>query len=350
MIELERSLSAELAKPRMLFFSLQGLGDSLLNLPAFLNIRRKFKVEVICFRNGTSAFFQSFHDCTLGLASRAELLKLLPSLSADAIYFSYPTWKKELSAILLTSSPKKYFLRPPGLYASWLWPKVASGDTSLHFLENNLLLAQSICGGDDASLDLIGAFGLQSSSTSEGRTLCIHPTASSVYKYYPLSFWKELLNELASKFDQISVFCGANAVETGFCQDIKDVVGDRVGKKMTTFVGLPFDQLIQHLYCGSYFIGSDSSLMHLSALLDRPTLGLWSFANHREMYPYGQSSLVYMPQETLSAFHHGYPNAVPSYMKRASGQAVAAITQGLEKASFTIMPRFKNQAVQFFTY
>ncbi len=59
----------------------------------------------------------------------------------------------------------------------------------------------------------------------------------------------------------------------------------------------------------SLFLGNDSSLMHISSVLKKPTIAIWGFSDYRRTSPYKDNSLIIRKSSNCSpcySFEHGY--------------------------------------------
>jgi len=338
----------------MAFFSLQGLGNSIINFPLLNCLRHFYDIQVICFNNGSSAFFSAYHPNVRGMRSRFQLLRTTWGTNTDASFAAYPTWRRELSSTLFSPVKTKILMRPRDNYwARLFWDFSADPDPDLHDLENNLNLLRSIPGIEEsdvaAALNIRDAFQMPPTSIQGPRILGVHPTASSPVKYYPLAFWTALLNLLEKDFDLVEIFCGRSSSEVAFCQSILASLGSSQASRTKIFSGLDFTTLARKIDSSTYFIGSDSALMHLAALMDKKVLGLWSFANFHLIYPYGNQSQVYVPKETLTASTHEYPRRIPAYMKRASSEKVSSIVRDIVRHDFALKPLNKKE-IRFYEF
>jgi len=332
---------------KMVFYSLQGLGNSIMNFPIFHRLREcaDYDVKVVCFNNGSSAFYKAFRAEVVGVSSRKELLRVARRMEVDASFTCYPTWRRELSASYLTPAGNQFILRPfDNFWARWFWDFQAEADPKFHHVENNLRLLSYVPSVKPTYVSMMEALDLPEQTPA--RVLGVHPTASSEVKYYPIKFWKELLQKFGGEFSEILLFCGASATEFNFCKSIKNQVPEA---KITIFSGLGFHELAMRIAGCAHFIGSDSALLHLAAMLGRPCLGLWSFANFRVIYPYGDHVQIMIPRETLTAKTFEYPGAPPAYLARASGKQAFDIYTDAPKPNFTIKPKIANP-VRFYTF
>lgn len=331
----------------MLFFSLQGLGNSIMNFPLLAALRESYDVKVVSYNNGSSVFFKDFHPNVIGASTNSDFLKKVIRLKAKSSFVCYPTWKREMSAVFLPSVKQKYFVSSGGL-ANWFKSGAISAERGIHNLENNIRLLKKVPGIKEVDLNFCSQLKLDPHDQGK-KKLAIHPTASSTCKYYPVSFWRQLLAELAGEFDELQIFCGTKEEEVKHCLEIKSVSKDSWDKRMEVHAGMPFVELANHLARAAQFIGVDSALMHLSALLDRPTMGLWSFANYKVIYPYGDRVSVYLPRETIAAKTYEYTDRTPAYVQRAEASEIVRIIRRQARASFEIQPRYKKP-IAFFEY
>jgi ADP-heptose:LPS heptosyltransferase len=187
------------------------------------------------------------------------------------------------------------------------------------------------------------AFGLPPLQPHAGKTLAIHPTASTVVKYYPLEFWKALVNGLKDDFSKLRVFYGRGAEEAEFVKAIRENLAPSWAGRYELCANLGFKEVAASLQACDYFIGSDSALVHLAALFDKPLLGLRGFGDYRRIYPYGDNSSVYLPREVINTTDSEYPSTVPPYLKRANAESVIEIVRGTRKADFSIQPTLKKE-------
>lgn len=337
------------------FFSLQGLGNSILNFPILNILRQKHHVQVVCYHNGSSTFFKAFHNNVTGVSKSLELLQIARRLNVSESFATYPTWKREISSTLIVRADQKFIMRP--LRNAGAWRKIgrysAEPESTKHDLENNIALLRKVPGSPadnwEKALNIRTALNLPEKKSGRSKILAVHPTASSVVKFYPLKFWTELLSALQENYEQILLFCGSQKLELQFCQAIVNSLGTDSKTQFKICSNFSFDLVAQLIDSADNFIGSDSALMHLSALLDKPTVGLWSFANFRAIYPYGNHAKVYIPTETLAAKTYEYPAQKPAYLKRASALRIAEIVKSNPKPTYEIQPLYKN-AVSFYEF
>ncbi len=327
------------------FYSLQGLGNSIINFPVLNQLRRHHEVQTIAFRNGSSAFFRAFHPNVVEVKTNVELFKAARKAKTDASFSCYPTWRREFWSAFFSRSKNKYLLRPPETnWHNGLLKYTGRPNADVHHIENNFALLRGVPGFEhldpEATFDLRVAFKL--TATEKSRVLGIHPTASSIVKYYSFDFWTELLISIGEDFEQIWIFCGGSPTETSYCEKLLAGLPQDLRAKAVLHQNRPFGELVNLLNSTTYFIGTDSALMHLAAFLDKPLLGLWSFANYRVIYPYGRGASLYVPKETLTSHNFEYSKEPQPYLRRASARTVSRIYRGEQAADFTIPTLWKG--------
>ena len=309
----------------MILHSLQGLGNSIINYPILVALRATRPVRVVAFENGSADFFRAFHDDVMGVRTNADLLRLARQTRADEVFTCAPTWRRELAAHCLTRSQVKQVRAAAGLGSLLTWgAPSARGD--VHDLENNL----ELLGWSEPRAPSL-APEVPDLKPDGARRLGVHPTASTELKYYGLPFWREMLNGLQNDFDEVHVFCGSDAREIEYARALG---GDHL------HAGLGFGPLTERLAGLNTFVGTDSALMHLSAQLGRPTVGLWSYADYRRIHPYGDAAAVYVPRETVVAKDFRRPAVRPSYLDRARAADVIEIVRGRRTADRQLARRF----------
>jgi len=325
----------------MIFYSLQGLGNSIINFPILSRLRASYAVTVVCFNNGSSKFFKTFHDHVIGVNSRAELVQVARRMKSEASFTCFPTWRRELAASFFCHADKKFILRPhDNPWARGLWRFQETAEPGIHHLENNFNLLKHALPEERFTHPVLK---LNVANLGNLRVLGIHPTASSPSKYYPLVFWQELIGAVAKDYDRIELYCGTSPTEIEYCEKIKGT------SSLTVHVGLDFATLASHISSTSLFIGSDSALLHLAAMMGKRSVGLWSFANFRVIYPYGGHVQVLLPTETLAAKSFEYPSQAPPYLLRASAAHAVQVINNQVQPSFTISPRYTDP-IQFYAY
>ncbi|WPU65845.1 glycosyltransferase family 9 protein [Peredibacter starrii] len=296
---------------------LQGLGNSILNFPIYYSLIQKYDVEILTYKNGSSDFYRELGAKVTEVASLKDLLVKSYRNKSDIVITLYPNWRRELVAINLADGLRKYHFKIPKL-SQYFIGRCLEVDHEIHDVENNLRILRVLGLKASPYRDYLVS---KTKSSFTGKYIVLHPTASTMNKYYPLDFWQELVDRLSLKFDRIFILCGHKEEEKNFC-------GQIVGEKVELKIGLKFNELFSLINGTEFFIGLDSSMMHLAALFDKKIYALWSFADMRRIYPYSSDVSIIAPVEVLETNDFKYPKSELPWLKRMSGGEMLKIIEG----------------------
>jgi ADP-heptose:LPS heptosyltransferase len=311
---------------------LQGLGNSIINFPIYLAIARHHRTQVITFKNGSASFYKAWGADVSSFGSLKELILKSYSIKCDHLFSFFPNWRRELLAnLLIRASYKNFFLTKPWLNIFFLGHPLPTV-FGRHDNENNLEILKKL---EIAPLSTDEIFATLKIIRSSKKYAVVHPTASTIHKYYPEIFWKQLLEGLADEFEEIHIIAGSANIEVEFIQKIKQ-------PQHIIHIGKSFVELASLLASCSLFVGLDSSMMHYAAIFDRRIVALWSFANYRRIYPYTSDAAIYLPFEVLDAKDFKYPSYALPYVKRANSGEVLRIIRQEVSPSFVISDQRQN--------
>lgn len=323
-------------------FTLQGLGNSILAIPVVLSLKSQFQVTLYLINEPA---YRLYSDLNLGI--ELVFIKNLGELftkkldKSDIAMSLYPNWKRELFALCRCPARQKIFFEYDSFMLKYFLKGTKIHREEIHDIENNFK-ALEVLGLPSTYPDLAGFFPL-----AKHNTVVLHPTASTPYKYYPKAFWAELINYLVRQNFQVFIFSGNTEYEKDFCNGIIRSTG--LTTNIRYHAGMRLIDVAKHIAGSRVFIGSDSALMHLAGLLDVFTVALWSFADFRRVYPYGNHSHVYIPEEVLEAQAFFCSTRTPALINRAGVQDIIEIIQAAKKETFVLSPRFKSP-VKFYKY
>jgi heptosyltransferase III len=137
----------------------------------------------------------------------------------------------------------------------------------------------------------------------------IHPTPLTAYKRWPLANWVELIESL-SKTHQIVLSGAPIAQDRELNQAIVDLLSEAAKRKILNLDGrLKLDQLGTLLRQAKLYIGVDTSVTHLSAACNTPTITLFGAT----------------PPTNFGPWPNGFIGKQP-YALKASTQKVGNIT------------------------
>jgi heptosyltransferase-3 len=104
----------------------------------------------------------------------------------------------------------------------------------------------------------------------------LHPGPLNAYKRWPLSYWQELITSLVKDDYQIILSASSAAQDLELNQDILSLLKEKVRDSVINTEGcLSLPQAVTLLKGASLYIGVDTSVSHLSAACEIPTIVLF---------------------------------------------------------------------------
>jgi len=105
--------------------------------------------------------------------------------------------------------------------------------------------------------------------------IVLHPGPLNAYKRWPLSYWQELITSLVIDDYQIFLSASSAAQDLELNQDILSLLNEKIrGSVINTEGCLSLPQAVTLLKGASLYIGIDTSVSHLSAACEIPTIVL----------------------------------------------------------------------------
>jgi len=280
------------------------------------------KFQVICFASLANLLTQKIEACNIA----ASL---------------YPNWKREFLALLRCPADRKVSFSDAAYPITCLFPTKKIKRREVHDIENNMQLLEEL-NVEPAYPNLSSLF-----PAVKKKKISLHPTASMTTKYYPVDFWVELIDALTGINHEIHLFYRQEAAEKRFVEQIFGLL--KKPDSLFRHEEMPLPEIAAHLSESSFFIGLDSALMHLAALLDVFTIGLWSFADYRRIHPYGNQCHVYIPEEVLKLKRFLTPRKTFPFTARANAKDILHILDSSRKQSFLLHPRYVKE-IKFYVY
>ena len=331
-----------------LFATLQGLGNSIIQWPVIEFLKTKKKITVAAMNNGSAKFYKEFGHKVIPINSRKEIISKLVFKRFESVQTPCPSWRRECLVHLLTrSSNKSSIVHKNKKYSLFFKNKNHSNvKNNVHDLENTI---NTLFQNESEKREFYKfRNGLKLKFNDEvlknKKYTVLHPTASTQNKFYPKIFWKELIQIALDNDHEVYIVGGGRSSEKSFCNDLISYF-----PQIHYFENRDFKFLAKIICNANYFIGLDSSICHFAAHFDISLTVLWSFANFKRIYPYGNNSKVYIPKEVISNTNYQYPKNELPYLKRARAQSVFSILQGQKKESFTLRPPY-IEPIRFYTF
>ncbi len=338
---------------KVAIFSMQGLGNCIIPLPILLKLKEHFDVDLYVMNPASYKFYTSFNELGINI-KKLNSVKDILSLSTpkyDLAFSFYPNWRREICSLYKTKSKKKYIFNDPQFTLTKLNRFNKINIEECHDIENSVqILEQLGIPFDETDFkDVISKLNVKKYCKRE--LVVLHPTASMSEKYYPHSFWNKIIQKFLDEKKEICLISNSKVQEVQFCRELMDKFDNATS--IYYLCEPSFPEIIKHLHEASIFIGLDSSVMHLAAMLDVKLIALWSFAEFRKIYPYGNNSSVYIPKETVTLEKQRYAKRTKiktEWKKRARGDDIIKIIDSKMNKSFTIKPNFKKEPVNFYVF
>jgi heptosyltransferase-3 len=104
----------------------------------------------------------------------------------------------------------------------------------------------------------------------------LHPGPLNAYKRWPLSYWQELITHLVNDGNQIILSSSPATQDLELNQDILSLLDINIrGSLINTEGRLSLPQAVTLLKGATLYIGVDTSVSHLSAACETPTIVLF---------------------------------------------------------------------------
>lgn len=129
------------------------------------------------------------------------------------------------------------------------------------------------------------------------KNIAIHPVASQPYKYWPLSYWQELISFLLEKKDG-HIFLLGSSLDSDFIDKIKNKFPNYNDRLINCAGKFNLVETYVLISKANLFIGNDSVLGHLAGSLNIPTIILMNRAINRQRWsPLGEKSQIFIAPE-----------------------------------------------------
>jgi heptosyltransferase-3 len=259
------------------------IGDFILTLPVLAGLRNNFpgsRLELLAVPS-VAAIAVEF-----GLADKVRdinSLSFTPLFSLKATCSAETsTWLSNFDLIIsYAHDPERVFetnLRKHSTAQIIVGPHRPVGENDLHA---SLQLFEPLRSVNCIPFD-VGRWTLNVGSSSSTH-IAIHPGSGSPNKNWPEEYWRDLLHHLVSTTDDTFLIIGGEA-ERDRLPSLAQVIPTH---RRLVALDLPFVELAHQLQNCRAFIGHDSGITHLAAVLGLDCIVLWGPTNEQVWRPLG---------------------------------------------------------------
>lgn len=283
-------------KENVLIISLQGLGNTVMLMPIlkYLDKQNKKMITLVLSDNGSCQFIKSLNLKTVKkiyvwkekektIQNIVQLTKQIKNEIFDVAYAAYPSAKRENTLLFLSRARKKNMLKcNKGFFKLWqfLNPTAKTADYTFHDIENNALLFG------------VPIFEINRKKTklnfSSGEIVVgLHVGSKGLSKRWNIENYAELMHKLRDSYGcKFVVIVGKDEA----C--LINAIKYKIPWNFDVLLGPAFEDLMTKISSLTLLVGNDSSIAHISALMDIPTIVIWSFAQFWRVCPYGEGNIV----------------------------------------------------------
>jgi heptosyltransferase-3 len=128
--------------------------------------------------------------------------------------------------------------------------------------------------------------------------IVLHPGPLNAYKRWPLSYWQELITHLVNDGNQIILSSSPATQDLELNQDILSLLDINIrGSLINTEGRLSLPQAVTLLKGAALYIGVDTSVSHLSAACETPTIVLFGATPPTNFGPWPNSFVGQKPYQ-----------------------------------------------------
>ncbi|RKZ25726.1 hypothetical protein DRQ29_05900 [bacterium] len=199
----------------------------------------------------------------------------------DIAISTYPSGAKEVMALYMSKAKIKNILKNKGGYfrfLQFLFSNAPNANPDIHEIENNAILL-------NVPTEILRKNQIKF-NINNGINIGIHIGSNGIHKRWELDNWIELIKILKIKYDaNISLIAGNNE------RELANIIENNVDVS-NILIGVSFEELISHINRFTLLIGNDSSIAHISAIYNIPTIVIWSYSQYRRISPYSSGTIV----------------------------------------------------------
>lgn len=266
---------------RILVVAVPCLGDTFLALPLIRSLKKKFpaaKIDMLVLK-GTHHMIQSATDinAVISYDYRSTVVSYLKMISSIFRRYDLAVSTSHSDRSILScfyAAPWRISVVPPKRGADW-WKRLmlhgfVENDLNIHTVIQNLKLADLL--QVERSYDFPISIP-EKSPLKSSKYFVLHCYSQGVHKNFYTTFWHTIIKKLLNFYPQdIILTCGPAEREIEEIGRIASPFGKRVincGGKFS------FEEIFRLVDDADAFIGVDTSVTHVSAVVGTPTVALF---------------------------------------------------------------------------
>ena len=281
------------SKTHILIIELKGIGNTACIIPLlkYIDNNNNYIFDLIVSNNGSDELIDVFKYSNLKniiiwdihksyINNLFSISKIIREYHYDIAIATYPSGAKEVILLYVAKSKVKKILRNKGGYIrflQFLFSNAPMANQDIHEVENNAIL-----------------FGVPVEHLRNKKIIYnidkikigIHIGSKGINRRWDISNWVELIRILKSKYNAIIYLIAGNNEKQLINEIISSVEVDDL------LIGMKFEELLRNIEKLTLLIGNDSSIAHISALLNIPTVVIWSYSQYRRISPYGKGTVI----------------------------------------------------------
>ncbi|MCB0352108.1 MAG: glycosyltransferase family 9 protein [Bdellovibrionales bacterium] len=284
---------------KILVVAVPGMGDALLATPLISSLQSAFPDAAIdiLVRSGRESIVE---DCphiqkVISFNYRSRIFSYL-----EMVYRLFRKYDLAVSTSDSDRSTLSCFYAAPyriGVVPKWrignfwkrlFWHGFIETDPHLHMVTQNLLLSQSL--GIEPLVKFLVPRALpldRRLKVSRSKPLAVlHCYSRGNFKRWEEDRWEQVIHSLIAEERQVVLSYGPSEDERDSAARLSQRFQEGVISLPTV---LPFGQIVSLLQMAELFIGVDTSVTHLAAVLGVPTVAIYGYSNSRKWSPWPAS-------------------------------------------------------------
>jgi ADP-heptose:LPS heptosyltransferase len=327
-------------------YTLQGLGNSINLVPFILNLYPNFQINLHLMENGSCDFYRDL-DLNINVIPYKNLKDILNPFyrapKSDYAISVCPNWRREIFSLWKDPSDTKICFKTNDKYTQLNPFQKIIQNYKKHDFENNIKFFSHL-NIKYKEIDFLSLIFPE--VIVKDKTISIHPTASTEQKFYPKKMWVDICTKYTELGYFVNIFSSDKKLEVDFCNSISE---NLPASNYKYFCNENFKLISRLIASSEIFIGLDSSLGHLAAILNTKVLSLWSFADYQRIYPYGKDVNVYLPHKIHETQKFEFQNDLPQKLMGVEGSNLLSIINNETEPSFHIK-KLNGDTAHFYTF